>query len=121
MPSLSAALVHGPQQILNPFGVSTAIWPDCQQAPKPLITVTLAAPITFIIVTPTGQQSPVHCPDHHPSVGSLHSEAGSVVSSDDRPLGECHVRQDTRALGRRGMDVLFTVRIEIYQWKIPYL
>jgi hypothetical protein len=50
------------------FGVKTAIWPDCQQAPKTLITVTLAAPITFVIVTPTGQQSPVHCPDHHPSI-----------------------------------------------------
>jgi hypothetical protein len=52
-----------------------------------MITVTLAAlnlPITFIIVSPTGQQSPVHCLDHHPSVGSLTSEAGSVVSFDDR-------------------------------------
>jgi hypothetical protein len=52
-----------------------------------MITVTLATlnlPITFIIVSPTGQQSPVHCPDHHPSVGSLTSEAGSVVSFDDR-------------------------------------
>jgi hypothetical protein len=118
MPSLSAALVHGPQQILNPFGVKTAIWPDCQQASKPLITVTLAAQfflITLIIVTQTGQQSSVHCSDHHPSVGRLNSEVGSVVSFDDR-----HVRQDARALGGRGMDVLL-FSIEIFQWKIPYL